>query len=143
MWLCCYVAMWFPLPLNMPTPTPAPDRISLWIPYRKSGKNPDLGSEGVWGTIVIVNLVKRLARKLRRVILFHFGLVTFRIYFRETDNSSFSCFKDLVFVSMTSKTNTIYLWRHQNTPKNSRKIRTIFEKYCFWESQKLAILKMF
>ena len=32
----------------------------------------------------IVNIIKRIARKLRRTILRHFGLVTFRIHFRKT-----------------------------------------------------------
>ena len=29
----------------------------------------------------IVNIIKRIAQKLRSIILLHFGLVTFRIYF--------------------------------------------------------------
>ena len=39
-------------------------------------------------------------------------------------------------VSMSPKTNIIYVWRHQDTTHNSRKNWIIFEKYCF------SILKM-
>ena len=37
------------------------------------GKIPDLGSEGVWAAIFIVNVKKRVAQKLRRILLLHFG----------------------------------------------------------------------
>ena len=47
-----------------------------------SGKNADLGSRGS-GAISTVN-IKRLVQKLRRTILFHFGLGTFRIRFGRT-----------------------------------------------------------
>ena len=49
----------------------------------KSGKNPDLGSGGS-GAIVIGSFIKRLAQKLRRIILLHFGLVTFRTHLKRT-----------------------------------------------------------
>ena len=42
------------------------------------GTNLDVGSGGA---IPIVNFIKRLAQRLRIIILFHFGLVTFRIHF--------------------------------------------------------------
>ena len=48
------------------------------------GTNVDLGSGVVWGVILIVNCIKRLAEKLRRIILVHFGLITFGINFRKT-----------------------------------------------------------
>ena len=49
----------------------------------KSGENPNLGSGGS-GAIFIVSFIKRLAQKLRRIILLHFGLVTFRIHLKKT-----------------------------------------------------------
>ena len=49
---------------------------------RKIWENLDLGSRGVWVVILIVrSFKKRVARKVRRFILLHFGLVTFRIHF--------------------------------------------------------------
>ena len=46
-------------------------------------KNADFGSRGSGGVICIVIIMKRIARKLRRIILLHFGLVAFRIHFWE------------------------------------------------------------
>ena len=43
-----------------------------------------LGGLGGWGVIFIVNIIKRIARKLSIIILLHFGLVTFRIHFGKT-----------------------------------------------------------
>ena len=43
----------------------------------KSGKNLDSGSGG-HGAICNVNLKKRVAQKLRRIILLHFGRITFQ-----------------------------------------------------------------
>ena len=44
----------------------------------------DLGSGESGGGISIVNFVERVARKLRRIVLFRFGLMNFMIHFRET-----------------------------------------------------------
>ncbi len=57
------------------------ETLNLWNfeTLRKS----DLGSMGVWGAISIVNMMKRIAQKLRRIILLHFGLVTFRFHYLE------------------------------------------------------------
>ena len=63
---------------------------------------------GVWEAISIVNLIERLARKLRR-IMFHFGPVAFRIHFGETRQPIIFIFSDLVHVSMTRKTNDLQL----------------------------------
>ena len=52
------------------------------VPIRKpgrSGENMDLGSGGgVWGAISIAIFIERVTQKLRRIILLHSGLVTFR-----------------------------------------------------------------
>ena len=88
------------------------------ISYRKSGKiwdeNPDLGSRGSEGAISTVNLNKRLAQKLRRTILLHFGLIIFKSHFGKPGNPSFSWFSDLADVTMTPTTNYFQPWRHQN-----------------------------
>ena len=52
------------------------------ISYRESRENPDLGSGGVcWGVISNVNL---LNKRLCRIILLHFGPVTFKFHFGNT-----------------------------------------------------------
>ena len=38
------------------------------------------GVEGVWGVISTVNMIERKAQKLRRIILFRFGLIAFLVY---------------------------------------------------------------
>ena len=68
---------------------------------------------GVWGVFFIVNCLKRVAQSLRRIILLHFGLVTFRIHFGKTRKPSFLWFSDLADVTMTPQTNYLQLWRHQ------------------------------
>ena len=56
-------------------------RISYRNPRKSEGKTR---SGGVWGAISIVNIIARIAQKLRRIILLHFGqVVTFRIHFRK------------------------------------------------------------
>ena len=55
------------------------------ISYKSSGKIR--AQLRIWGSgrpFFIVSIIKRLAQKLRRIILPHFGLVTFGIHFRET-----------------------------------------------------------
>ena len=49
--------------------------------------NPEKNGFGVYGGLgshLIVNIIIRIAGKLRRIILLHFGPVTFRINFRKT-----------------------------------------------------------
>ena len=66
-----------------------------------------LGSEGVWGAIFTVNIKKRVAQKLRRIIVLRFGLVPFRIHFRKARQLSFSLFSGVADVTMTPKTRYI------------------------------------
>ena len=42
---------------------------------------------GVWGTILTVNVHKRVAQKLLRIVLLHCGLVTFRFRFGKNAKS--------------------------------------------------------
>ena len=94
-------------------------------------------------TIFMVHIWNRYAPKLFRIILLHFGLITFRIHLKKTRNSSFPWFSDVLNVSMTPQTNIIYLWRHHDTPNNSREAHMFFfsESYCgenhFWKSEHL------
>ena len=57
------------------------------MPYRKSRKiQKTLRTWGqrVWGGVFSCNYYKRLAQELRRIILLHFGLVSFRIHSGKT-----------------------------------------------------------
>ena len=69
-----------------------PRRFTL---QRNPERIADLGSRGS-GAISIVNIIRRIAGKLWRIILLHLGLVTFRFPYSEgkTENTSFSWFKD-------------------------------------------------
>ena len=76
---------------------------------------------GGLGGIQIVNIMKRIAGKLRKIILLHFGLVTFRIH-------SWKTRKPTIFMVLgpggrdQGTPNIIYLWAHRDTPNNSRRI---------------------
>ena len=113
-----------PAPLNIPTPTPVENPMS----YRKSKKNMDVGSGGH----LTANFTLRIAQKLCRITLLHLGLVTCRFHFgrtRETENPSCAWFSDLVDVSMTPRTNYLYLRTHQIRKLNSRKLPNRFHFY--------------
>ena len=74
----------------------------------------------------MLNTIKGIAGKLRRIILLQYGLVTFRFaYMRTLKPFSFmiSAFLDM---SLSPKTNIIYLWRPQDTLDNPRKIPNHF-----------------
>ena len=83
-------------------------------------KNTDLGSRGS-GVIFTVNIIERLAQKLRRSILLHSGLITFRFNFGKPGRPHFSWFSDLVDVSMTPKTNYFLFLEAPNDFKTNKK----------------------
>ena len=65
----------------------ATNTASVHISFRKiknSEKNPVLGPGGSEGAILTVNFEKRVARKLRRIILLHLRLITFGFHFGKT-----------------------------------------------------------
>ena len=64
--------------------------------------------------------MKRIAIKLRRISLLHFVLVTFRFHYGESRKPLIFMISGFSDVSMTHKTNIIYLWRHQDTSNDSR-----------------------
>ena len=64
-----------------------------------------------------VNLIKRFAQKLHRIILLYLKLVTFRIHFRKIR-------KSIIFMVFGPS-------RHQDTPTNSRKVSNHVGKYDF------------
>ena len=59
-------------------------------------------------------------QKLHRIILLHFGRITFRFHYRKDRKPIMFMISAFSDVSMTPKTNTIYLWRHQDIPNISR-----------------------
>ena len=79
---------------------------------------------------VVVVVVERLTQKLRKIMLLHLGLVTFRIRYWKLEKSSFWCCSDLLDVIMTRETYIIYLWRHQTSQNSSRtNPRPFLKKY--------------
>ena len=116
----------------------------------KPRENP--GNLRIWhlgvlgGGICIVNFKKRVARKLHRIILLHFGLVTFRFHSGRTLKPLMFMISDLVDVSMTHNTNVIHLRRHQDTSNNLRKSQNVFRNMkcghiIFGKSTNLKILE--
>ena len=65
--------------------------------------------------------MKSIAGKLRRNILLHFGLVTFRFHYGRDRKPVIFMISGFSGVSLTPQTNTIYLWRHQDTSNNPKK----------------------
>ena len=54
------------------------------------------------------------------------------------EKSSFLWFRDLADVTVTPKTNIIYVWRHQNTFKHPRNLNTFLETHTFHEGVRAA-----
>ena len=64
--------------------------------------------------------MERCDQKLRRIILLHFGLVTFRFHHGSPLKPFIFMISGFSDVSMTPQTNYFYLWIHQDTFKNAR-----------------------
>ena len=88
--------------------------------------------------ILMVNIIKRIARKLRIIILLHFGLVTCRFAYWRDRKPLISMISGFFDVSMTPKTNDFYLWRHQDTLKNPRKYTKTFSEMLLLEIASLG-----
>ena len=86
------------------------------------------GLGGLGGFIFTVSIMKRIAQKLRRSILRHLGLVTFRFHYWRIMKPLIRMIWGFSDVSMTPRTNIIYLRRHQERHfEKHNKIQTIFE----------------
>ena len=83
---CCPPAFWRPQTLQLSHGNPKRNRKKIYflLKIRESRGNQIWGVGGSGGAISIVNIIKRLAQKLRRIILLHFGLVTFRFHYGGT-----------------------------------------------------------
>ena len=68
-------------------------------------KMPIWGLGGLGGSIFIVNIIERIAQKLRRILLLHLGLVTFRIHFTKDRPPPIFMVFGFSDVSTTPKTN--------------------------------------
>ena len=71
-------------------------------------------------------------------MLLHFGFVTFRFHYGRTRKPVIFMIFGFWDASTTPKTNIIYLWRHQDTSTNTRKIPNPFRKYYCQKYQKLG-----
>ena len=81
--------------------------------------------------------IQRISRKRHRVILLPLGLVNFRFHYDKTLKPIIFMISGFSNVSMTPKSNIIYLWRHTDIPNNSRK-----KPNHFWRHAILGNLKM-
>ena len=89
------------------------------IPENQTNKSIWL-SRGSGSHFYYKYIMKRIARKLRRIFLLRFGLVTFRFHDGEDLKPLIfiiSAFRD---VSLSPKTNIIHPWRHQHNSNSSR-----------------------
>ena len=85
---------------------------------------------------------KRLAQKLRRIILLHFGLELLDLILGKAENPSFTWFSDLLDVTMAPKTNYFQIWRHQITLNSSRKAPSNFCNILFLEIANRKVLEI-
>ena len=100
------------------------------FPTEKPGnplKLEDLKARESGGPFLLKIYIKRIAGKHRRSILLRFGLVTFNNHFRKTPTTLIFMVSDLVDVTLTPKTNIIYLWRHQDIKKNKNKPKSFLK----------------
>ena len=99
----------------------------------QSGKIEDLGSRGVWRIIFIADSIKRITQKLRRIILLHLGLITFRIHFRKTRKPRMCMFFSLADVTMTPKTKICVILDTPSYHKRDKKSDNNLSKYIITE----------
>ena len=77
------------------------------------------------GLFSIVNIVKRIAEKLGKVILLHFGIITFRFYYGITRKPRMSWFLGFWIPGNPY----LWIWIYQITANSLRKSKIIFESY--------------
>ena len=103
-----------------PTRETFPGNLSgLRKPLGKSGKVPDLGSEGSGGHLYC-EFEEKVAGKLRRMFRLHLGLITFRFHFGNTRKLFICMIYGFLDVSMTPKTKYIWLWVPEITSNKSK-----------------------
>ena len=82
--------------------------------------------------------MKKIAQKLRRIILLHFRVLTFWIHFGKTRKVIVFMFVGLGGREHDSKTYIIYPWGHQDTSNNLRKTQDHFRKQICWGILKIS-----
>ena len=92
-----------------------------------------MGSAGVLKAIFTLNFNKRVAQKLRRIILLHIGPVIFNFHFPKAENHNF----ELVDMSMTPQKPLFLTLGPPNYCRKSRKYQICFAKSYYWKSQNL------
>ena len=85
--------------------------------------------------ILIVNIIKRIVKKLRIIILFHLGFETFRFHYGRTRKPFIFMMFGSLDVSMGPETNMIHPWRHQDTLQMQEKTKP-FSQIWFSELSK-------
>ena len=98
---------------------------SILLKIRKNpDKIADLGSRGSGGPISIVNIIKRIAQKLRRIILLRFGQVTFRIHFGKAPKPFIFMIVGLGGRVRDSQNQYYFSLENREAPNNSRNFST-------------------
>ena len=73
-------------------------------------------------------IMERYGQKLRRTILLHVGLITFRLAYGKDQKPRILMISGFSDVSLSSKTSIIHLWRPQDTSNKPRKLPSRFWK---------------
>ena len=79
------------------------------------------GLGGSGGFVFSLIFIRSLAKKLSRLTLLHFGLITLHINFGKNPGSHYFHEFRIFDVTMKPKTNYVQLWRHQITSNASSK----------------------
>ena len=79
------------------------------------------------GATFLVNMIKRIAGKLRRIILLHFGLVTFRFHYGEPpEKIVLAMISGFLDVFMTPQTKYVNFGDPNSLQKDQETSRNVF-----------------
>ena len=92
--------------------------------------------------IFLLKNMKRIAGKLGRIVLLHFGLVTFRFHYWKTLKPLMFMISHFSEVFTNPNTNIIYLWRHQEIQTNPIKSQNMFLEIELLEIRELDCLRL-
>ena len=112
---------------------------SFFISYRKSMKIPKIRIWGLGGlgAIFTVNFKKRIAQKLRRIILLHFGLPTFGCHSGKTQKPFIFMIFGFWDMFMTPKTNLLNFGDTKVLQERQEKTQIPFRNI-FWKISDLG-----
>ena len=95
-------------------------QLGFWGKSQENHRKHYWKNDGNCWVIFMVNLRKRYGQKLRRIILLHFWLITFRFGDGRDRKPLMVMISGFSDVSPSPKTNIICLWRPQDTLTNPR-----------------------